>query len=46
MKSNMNATEARVKQIISQIAGYGVDAKYIFKPEDVLDKKRPQKVIR
>jgi hypothetical protein len=36
----------RIRQCIEQLRGYGVDDKFIFKLEDVLDKKRPQKVVR
>ena len=44
--SGMSEVELRVREIIAQILNYGVDPKYLFKPEDVLQKKNTQKVIR
>ena len=36
----------RIREIIAQISDYGVEEKYIFTVEDVLEKKRPNKIIR
>ena len=36
----------RIREIIEQIRDYGVEDKYIFTAEDVLEKKRPNKIIR
>ena len=36
----------RIREIIEQIRSYGVEDKYVFTVEDVLEKKRPNKIIR
>ena len=46
INKGMSIEEQRVRDIICIIQDYGVDPKYIFKPDDVLKKKNPQKVIR
>lgn len=38
--------EQRAQQIIQQILDYGVDAKYVFKPDDLIKKTNTPKVIR
>ena len=46
VNKGLSAEELRVMQIIQQIRNYGVEEKYIFKPDDVLKKKHTTKVIR
>ena len=38
--------EERIKQLQAQILDYGVDAKFMFKMEDILWKRNTPKVIR
>jgi len=48
-KKSLTADELsrhRIREIIDQIRDYGVEDKYIFTVEDVLEKKRPNKIIR
>jgi len=48
-KATLTADEIsrhRVREIIAQIKDYGVEEKYIFTVEDVLEKKRPNKIVR
>ena len=46
LKKGLDIRETRIREIISQILHYGVDEAYIFTVEDIMERKRTQKVVK
>ena len=45
-QAGRDAAKERIENVRKAILNYGVDPKYLFKLEDVLDKKNTPKVVR
>ena len=45
-QAGRNAAKERIENVQKAILNYGVDPKYLFKLEDVLEKKNTPKVVR